>query len=281
MVRPSSYPSILWHGDVLTKKCLSTSANECHRIMVPANDSKIMKPSATAQSRLSEFRQLLFLAANIGPRILSQSGHSLDKILNGVLACALQTAEFGPVDWHRYCRAWACARRVGRNGRCFAAIAQIVDENALVTFGLCGRRDVPVRLICFHRFGDSFGECLGSFPGGERNRQHNVQAFPTRRLQKALEFYALETIADVERGCYDVFPPGFRPRIEVEYKPVGALEVIDSASTDVNFENASLYQRDHAIEIIDRNNLVVFFRHEMKMVDRNAGTRMLLKKALS
>ena len=50
---------------------------------------------------------------------------------------------------------------------------------------------------------------------------------------------------------------------------------------DVNFEDASLYQRDHAIEIIDRNNLVVFFRHEMKMVDRNAGTRMLLKKALS
>ena len=90
-----------------------------------------------------------------------------------------------------------------------------------------------------------------------------------------------EPLTDVECGSYDVFPFGFRPRIEIEYEPVGALEVIDSAAAGVNFKYASLYQRDHAIEIIDRNNLVVFFRYEMKMVDRNAGTRMLLKKALS
>src|SRR5215467_16081045 len=87
MVRPSSYPSNSQVWRLLTKKCLSTSANECHRILVPANDSKIeaFRDSA-GSSRLSKLRQLLFLAAYIGPRILSQSGHPLDKILNVVLA---------------------------------------------------------------------------------------------------------------------------------------------------------------------------------------------------
>jgi hypothetical protein len=108
-----------------------------------------------------------------------------------------------------------------------------------------------------------------------------VQAFPARRLQKALELYAFEPIADVPRSRDDVFPAGCRPRIEVEYNPVSVLEVIDSAPAHVNLENTSLYQRDYAVEIVDRNNLVAFLRHEMKMLDRDAGARMLLKKALS
>src|SRR5262249_13362982 len=143
------------------------------------------------------------------------------------------------------------------------------------------RRDVPVGLIRFHRFGDGSGECLGPIPRRGRNGQHNVQAFPTRRLQKALELYTFEPIADVSRGGHNVFPAGLWPRIEVEYKTVSALEMIDSASAHVNFENAPLYQCDNAVQIVDRNDLVVLFRYEMKMLDRDARTRMFLKKALS
>ena len=77
------------------------------------------------------------------------------------------------------------------------------------------------------------------------------------------------------------FQLGSGPRIEIKYEPVSALEVIDSAAARVNFKYTSLHQRDHAIDIVDRNNLVAFFRYEMKMLDWNAGTRMLLKKALS
>jgi hypothetical protein len=108
-----------------------------------------------------------------------------------------------------------------------------------------------------------------------------VQAFPARRFQKALELDAFEPIADVARSCNDVFPSGPRSRIEIEHEPVSALTVIDSASTRVNLEYATLYQSDHAIDIVDRNNIVAFFRYKMKMLDRDAGTRMLLKKALS
>jgi hypothetical protein len=65
--------------------------------------------SATIVVHLSEFRQLLARAADIGPRILSQARHPLDKVLNGVLARALETAQLGPVDWDRYRRAGARA----------------------------------------------------------------------------------------------------------------------------------------------------------------------------
>ena len=88
-------------------------------------------------------------------------------------------------------------------------------------------------------------------------------------------------VTNIACSSNDVFPFGSWPRIEIKYESVSTLEVIDSASAHVNLEDASLYQGDHAINIVDRNNLVAFFRHEMKMVDRNAGTRMLLKKALS
>src|SRR5262245_11958012 len=87
--------------------------------------------------RLSEFRQLLPRAIDIGPGILSQSGHPLDKVLNGILACALETVQLGPIDRDRYRRPGARAGRVRGYGGCFAAIPQIVDENALVPFCLC------------------------------------------------------------------------------------------------------------------------------------------------
>src|SRR6476619_6038909 len=49
----------------------------------------------------------------------------------------------------------------------------------------------------------------------------------------------------------------------------------------MNFQNSSLHKGNNAVEIVHGNDLVTLLRNEMQVINRNAGTRMLLEKALS
>ena len=162
------------------------------------------------KASLFQLRQSLPDAPDRGPRVLAQARQPLHQLLHGVLVGGFQAAQFGPVDRHRDRRAGACAGGVGRDRRRLAAVAQIVDEDALVAFGFGGARDVSVRLVRFHGLGDGSGECLGLLPRRRLDRQDDVQALAAGSLQEGLELDGCKPFAHVARGRNDIFPAGAR-----------------------------------------------------------------------
>ena len=162
-----------------------------------------------------------------------------------------------------------------------ATVAQVVEEDAFITFGLGGSRDVTAWFIRFHGFCHGFGEGPGFLPWGRLDRQHNVQTVAAGGLEEGLEFDAFKPVPHIASGCDDVLPARAGPRVEIEDQPVGTFTIVYGRAACVDLEHASLDQGDHAIEIVDRNNLVVFFRNKMKMFGWDASAHVLLKEALA
>ncbi len=227
-----------------------------------------------------ELRQRLPQAPDIGPRILAQALEPRREIEHRVLVSALERAELGPVDRRRHRRARPRAGGVGRDRRCFAAVAQIVDENAIVALCSWWRSRYSGRVVRRHGGRDGVAEILGLVPWHRPDRQHHVQPFAARGLHETLEFQPGQPLAHLDCGGDHVPPSGAWAGVEIEYQPVGTLAVIDGGPAGVDFQHAGLHQRDQPVEIVDRNNLVALLSHEMQMFGGDAGGGMLLEKTL-
>ncbi len=77
-----------------------------------------------------------------------------------------------------------------------------------------------------------------------------------------------------------VLESGAGPGIEIEHQPVGALAVVDHAAARVHFQHAALHQRDQPVEMVERDDLLALFLHQMEKLGRDAGARVLLEEAL-
>src|SRR5581483_3106995 len=113
------------------------------------------------------------------------------------------------------------------------------------------------------------------------DRRHHVQALAAGGLDEARQLDALEPGPHLARRGDDVGEVHAGPGIEVEHQAVGAAEIADARATHVDFQRAALHQRDDAGEVVDGDDLVALFRHQMQEFSGDAQARVLLEEALA
>src|SRR6185437_1216473 len=112
------------------------------------------------------------------------------------------------------------------------------------------------------------------------DRHDDVQPFAAGRFDEALQFERRKTLAHVTGRRNDILPACARPGVEIEYHSVRPLAVVIRRAAHVDLKHAGLCQRNKAVEIVDRNDLVAFLGDKIEVPGVNA-VRVLLEKALS
>jgi hypothetical protein len=99
-------------------------------------------------------------------------------------------------------------------------------------------------------------------------------------FKKALELQLREALAHFEGGGDDGVPVEPLVGVEVEGEAVGLLDILERRSPGVDFEHARLHELQQALEIVDREHVVVADVDGRHGGFVEAGEGMLLEEAL-
>src|SRR6185369_8704777 len=134
-----------------------------------------------------------------------------------------------PTEWHRHGRARPGPWREGTDRRVGAIVSQIIDEDLSFASRLCESCRVGARIGLRDGFAygarevEAFGDGSLAF-----ERDDDVQSTPASGLDPGSQLQRLKDVAHERGGLHDLPPRHLRPRIEIPYKPVRAVDIVSS-----------------------------------------------------
>src|SRR5689334_21241217 len=221
-----------------------------HRCAV--RDEQGAKRLAETERLLRLCRDRLARGKKSLPRVALQPLEACRQGYDRIGRRRLQPLELVPAERASYRRALLGAGRIVDDSRAAALFSQIVDEDLSLARLLERVRRVAVVARGDECIGDRLFEGLHLGPAElRRERGHEMKSLSSGRFEEALEAEIGEEIAHLdgsglERGEIEPFVG-----IEIEYQPVGLLDMAERHAPIVDLERADLHQPEQSLLIAD------------------------------